>query len=130
MRFATTSEFDQFSLEDWLDNSSKWFGIKLLVDASGHDVNLGKPMNNDLYARAIKQVLLELDGLLVFHFVNFGRVVGPMILEMAEAESDEIKTLGNWDPSMQEKCYSTKMPMSAIRKIAGFVQSNLMHSNP
>jgi hypothetical protein len=128
MRFAMTSEFDEFTLDDWLDNK-KWFDIKLLVDTSRHDVDLKKSMSSDSYASAIKKVLQEL-GLPLFHLIHIGRVVGPKILEMLEAERDEIRTLGNWDPSMQEKCYSTKMPMSAIRKIAGFVQSNSMHYNP
>ena len=40
-----TSEFDEFTLDDWLDNK-KWFDVKLLVDTSRHDVDLEKPRSS------------------------------------------------------------------------------------
>jgi hypothetical protein len=49
---------------------------------------------------------------------------------MLEEESDAIQQLGNWNPSMQDSCYSTKLPMRPIWKLAGFVNANGMHYNP
>jgi hypothetical protein len=49
---------------------------------------------------------------------------------MLEEESDAIGQLGNWNSSMQDSCYSTKLPMRPIWKLAGFVHTNGMHYNP
>jgi hypothetical protein len=126
MRFNVTHEFDDFVLSDWLDNS-KWFDVKLLVDPSGGQFD--KPMSNDSYAKSIKAVLFAL-GIAALHLVHLGRNLGPKILEMLEEESDSIRQLGNWNPSMQDASYSTKLPMRPIRKLAGFVHANGMHYNP
>jgi hypothetical protein len=126
LRFNVTHEFEDFTLSDWLDNS-KWFDVKLLVDPSGS--RFEKAMSNDSYAKAIKQVLLGL-GIAAVHLVHLGRNLGPKLLEMLEEESDAIRQLGNWNPSMQDSCYSTKLPMKPIRKLAGFVHANGMHYNP
>jgi hypothetical protein len=49
---------------------------------------------------------------------------------MLEEESNCIHQLGNWNPSMQDSCYSTKLPMKPIQKLAGFLHANRMHYNP
>jgi hypothetical protein len=126
LRFNVTHEFENFTLSDWLDNK-KWFDVKLLVDPSGG--RFEKAMTNDSYAKAIKAVLLGL-GIAAVHLVHLGRNLGPKLLEMLEEESDAIRQLGNWNPSMQDSCYSTKLPMRPIRKLAGFVNANGMHYNP
>jgi hypothetical protein len=94
MRFNMIHKFEDFLLLDWLDNS-RWFDVKLLVDPSGGQFD--KPMSNDLYADAIKQVLLQL-GIVVFHLVHLGRNLRPKLLEMLEEKSDAICQLGNWNP--------------------------------
>jgi hypothetical protein len=126
MRFNVTHEFEDFLLSDWLDNS-RWFDVKLLVDPSGGEFS--REMSNDSYAKAIKKVLLSL-GIAALHLVHLGRNLGPKLLEMLEEESDAIRQLGNWNPSMQDSSYSTKLPMRPIRKLAGFVSANRMHYNP
>jgi hypothetical protein len=126
MRFNMTHEFEDFLLSDWLDNK-KWFNVKLLVDPSGGAYE--KPMSNDSYAKAMKLILFAL-GIVALHLVHLGCNLGPKILEMLEEESDWICQLGNWNPSMQDSCYLTKLPMRPIRKLAGFVHANGMHYNP
>jgi hypothetical protein len=125
-RFSVTREFEEFTLEDWLDNS-KWFDIKLLVDLNG--ASFKKSMNNRSYADAIKLVLLFL-GIAAMHLLHLGRNLGAKILEMLEEENSAIQTMGNWNPSMQSSCYSTKLPMQPIRKLAGFTDANGMYYNP
>ena len=116
-RFSVTREFEEFTLEDWLDNS-KWFSIKLLVDLNGGDFTKS-------YADAIKMILLFL-GIAAMHLLHLGRNLGAKILEMLEEENSAIQTMGNWNPSMQSSCYSTKLPMQPIRKLAGFADANGM----
>jgi hypothetical protein len=53
-----------------------------------------------------------------------------MVLEMLEEEGNAIRQLGKWNLSMQDSCYSTKLPMRPIRKVAGFMHANGMHYNP
>jgi hypothetical protein len=125
-RFSVTREFEEFTLEDWLDNS-KWFSIKLLVDLNGGDFT--KSLNNRSYADAIKMILLFL-GIAAMHLLHLGRNLGAKILEMLEEENSAIQTMGNCSPSMQSSCYSTKLPMQPIRKLAGFTDANGMYYNP
>jgi hypothetical protein len=126
-RFATTKEFDLFTARDWLDNK-KWFDIKLLVDASRSDADHCKAMANNTYADAIKLTLRGLD-IPSNHWVHLGRTLGPKILELLEEESDDIRRLGNWNPSIQESSYSIKLPLSPMRKLAGYTTANGMYFN-
>jgi hypothetical protein len=127
LRFYQSKEFDCHRPEDWCENK-KWFDIKLLVDASRSDANFEKPMSNDTYAKAVKSVLGQL-CIASNHWLHLGRGIGPKILEMLECEREEIRTLGNWDPKIQEVSYSTKLPMKAIRNISGFVLAGGVHCN-
>ena len=131
-RFYITDEFSDPNFP-WHDNSS-WFDVKLLVspqtpveNADEHDYT--KPMKTNTYARAMKSVLDEL-GIVVTHFAHLGRQLGAKILEMLEIESEEIRRLGNWNPSQQDSSYSTKLPMKPIRRLAGFTTSGGMNYNP
>ena len=125
-RFSVTREFEDFTLEDWMENS-KWFDIKLLIDLQGGDNE--KPLKNRSYADAIKSILVFL-GIVATKLAHLGRNLGAKILEMLEEENKEIQTMGNWNPSMQSSCYSTKLPMQPIRKLTGFLDVNGMSCNP
>jgi hypothetical protein len=125
-RFSVTREFEDFTLEDWMDNS-KWFDIKLLVDLNGGEFKTS--MNNRSYADAIKDILVFL-GIAATKLLHLGRNLGAKLLEMLEEENSAIQTMGNWNPSMQSSCYSTKLPMQPIRKLAGFTDANGMYYNP
>ena len=127
MRFANTKEFDSFTTEDWQDNE-KWFDIKLLVDATRHDADHCKAMANNTYADAIKATLGGLN-IPSNHWVHLGRTLGPKILELLEEESDDIRRLGNWNPSIQESSYSIKLPLRPMRKLAGYTTANGMYFN-
>ena len=122
-RFAVTRESESFTLEDWLENS-KWFDIKLLIDIQGTQNT--KEMKNRSFSEAIKMVLLCL-GIAALKLVHLGRNLGAKLLEMLEVESRAIQTMGNWNPSMQDACYSTKLPMVPIRKLAGSTDASGMY---
>ena len=127
MRFSITQEFADFSTDDWLDNG-RWFDVKLLVDLT-KTTTLCDPMSNNTYSKGMKSVL-EVLSIPSKHWVHLGRTMGPKILEMLETESEEIRRLGNWDPKMQEARYSTKLPLPAMRDMAGFTIASGMYYNP
>jgi uncharacterized damage-inducible protein DinB len=129
-RFYLTNEFDEstFLVNYWMDNS-KWFKIKLLVDAVRADADRSKSMANDTYANAIKKVCTHL-MIASKHWLHLGRSLGSKILEFLEELKEEIRTLGNWDPKVQETSYSTKLPWRPMRKLAGFTTGNNMNYNP
>jgi hypothetical protein len=72
-RFYVTREMESL-LDDWLDNS-KWFDIKLLVDASASfpDNNI---MSNHSYAKKLGQALFKLQ-LSSEKLLHLGRKLGP-----------------------------------------------------
>ena len=128
LRFESTEEFKGYQLESWLDKPS-WFPIKLLVDYSHLNTDRTVPMKNDTYAKGIKQVLQEL-GIKSNHWVHLGRITGPKKLEMEEISPEDIRILGNWDPKIQEKSYSTRLPMRPMRAMAGYTVAKGMYFNP
>jgi hypothetical protein len=73
-------------------------------------------------------VLREL-GITSNHWVHFGRVLGAVLLETLELCRQDIKDLGNWEQDVQGTRYSSKLPMTAIRCMAGFQEANGMHFN-
>jgi hypothetical protein len=86
-------------------------------------------MNNRSYADAIKLFLLFLK-IAALKVLHLERNLGAKILGMLEEENVAIQTMGNWNPSMQASCYSTKLLMQPTRKLAGFTDANAMYCNP
>jgi hypothetical protein len=107
-----------------MDNS-KWFDIKLLVDTHG---DLTHEMKNDGYSKHIKRVMQKLQ-LVCDILCHLGRKMGAKMLELLEEETEELKKMGQWNPSCFDAAYSTKLPLGAIRKLAGFVSANKLYFN-
>jgi Centromere DNA-binding protein complex CBF3 subunit, domain 2 len=124
-RFFCTGEFEDFQLDDWLANE-KWFDVKVLADISVTDFS--KEMKNDSYKAHIKSVLQRL-CLNINTLLHLGRNIGSRILELLEAEKSTIKAMGQWADGVQETSYSAKLPMGAIRMLAGFVGKAKIYFN-
>jgi Centromere DNA-binding protein complex CBF3 subunit, domain 2 len=124
-RFHCTGEFTRLSLEDWMDNK-KWFDIKVLADVCSTDTS--KVMKNDSYEAHIKTVLRRLN-LNLNKVLHLGRNLGSKYLELLEAESSEIRKMGQWADGVQDTSYSAKLPMGPIRKLAGFFGHTKMYFN-
>ena len=127
-RFHVTKEFEKFQHEDWFENK-KWFDIKILINGCKRDPVLDQEIKNKTYSEMVESVLRYL-RIPSCHWVHIGRVVGPKILEFLEEHAEEIRRLGNWNPSIQETAYSTKIPMKPMRMMAGFDTANGMYYNP
>ena len=115
-RFHCTGEFRTMPVEDWLDNS-KWFDIKLLVDINGSDTT--KEMKNDSYARHIRRIL-KLLQIICDKLLHLGRNLGSKILDLLEEEMEAIRRMGQWNPTVFDNSYSSKIPLGPIRKLAGY----------
>jgi hypothetical protein len=124
-RFLSSGEFKDLSVDDWLDNS-QWFDIKLLTDINSTD-NV-TPMQSDGYSKAIEKCLKRLK-LMTTKLLHLGRNVGSKILDLLEEESEAIRRMGQWNPSIFDNSYSSKLPMGPIRKLAGFHGNNKMYFN-
>lgn len=105
-----------------------WFHIKLLVDANVSRETNTKSIQDKNYEKVIKEACQHLK-IPAKHFLHFGRVAGSALLEFMEVQQDDIKRLGNWDPDTQEKIYSTKLPLAAMRAMAGFPTERGLHFN-
>jgi Centromere DNA-binding protein complex CBF3 subunit, domain 2 len=124
-RLFCTNEFADLTVNDWLDNSA-WFDVKVLADISSNDFT--KEMRNDSYEKHIKSVLTRLK-LNMNKILHLGRNIGSRILELLEAEKSEINQMGQWSEGVQDQSYSAKLPMPAIRKLAGFVGKTRCYFN-
>jgi hypothetical protein len=126
--FSITHEFEYMTDKDWSNNES-WFNIKLLVECFGNGDSLRKGLSQDSYLSAVTTTMLKELEIISKKQKHLGRNIGAKMLELIEEDLENIRRLGNWDPSMQQKCYSTKIPMSPIRKLAGYTTENGMHYN-
>jgi hypothetical protein len=124
VRMKTSQEFDCST--DFTSNHA-WFDVKLYTD--GTVAKAKKGISPKGYGVAMGNVA-KLIGLASTHTTHLGRVLGPKVLEMLEFDSEEIRTLGNWDPKIQETTYSTKVPLKALRGMAGFEVGQGMYYNP
>jgi hypothetical protein len=97
-------------------SNETWFDVKLLVEKSM--ANHKKAITDQYYAKSIRNACASL-GIVSKHFVHFGRSVGAVQAEMYELDGSEIKVLGNWNPDTQEDRYSSKLPLKALRVMAG-----------
>jgi hypothetical protein len=124
MRFRMTKEMEDGNRPDFTQNSS-WFDIKLMTAPCLTDHRLG--IRKDSYVNQIRKCFMQLN-IVASHFGHWGRVAGPAALELAEVDTDLIRVLGNWDATIQEKSYSSKIPVAALRVMAGY-GSNEKHHN-
>ena len=109
-RFHISGEIFDFS------SNEKWFNVKLLVESSS--ANTKVCVSIQTYAKAMRSICKKL-GIVSKHFVHFGRSVGAVKAELEEMDSALIKKLGNWNPDTQEDRYSAKLPLQALRIMAG-----------
>jgi hypothetical protein len=120
-RFELTGELDAM---DFTSNS-KWFDSKLLVDLQptnhGGAADFTKALNYSSYTKWQKRLFKRL-GIHSNHWLHFGRVMGPLALQLEELEDLITKAMGNWDPSVFDSRYSCKIPMKGLRVAAGFPQ--------
>jgi Centromere DNA-binding protein complex CBF3 subunit, domain 2 len=119
------SEFQVLEYGQWKKNS-EWFDIKFLVDANGGDNT--KEMTCDTYATHIKTILQKL-GLPTNKVLHLGRNIGAKWLDVQEINAEEIRRMGQWNQTIYDKSYSSKLPMGAIRSLAGFTAADGMYFN-
>ena len=54
--------------------------------------------------------------------MHIGQKLGLFKSELNEDDSEDLQSLGNYDPKTQEKFYSTKLPMKIICSKAAFLE--------
>lgn len=124
-REDASGEFGSVKVDNWMDNHF-WFNKKFLVDACGSDTE--KEMTNDGHAGASRDVLVAL-RLPTNKILHLGRNLGTEHLDCDEADEGEIQRMGQWNQSICDQSHSSKLPVTAIRALAGFPKENLSHSN-
>ena len=123
-RFRISGEMEDGRRPNFTNNST-WFRIKLMSDGT---LDNTKELQKASYVNQIRKCFQEL-RIVANHFGHWGRVSGPVQLEFAEVEAELIRLLGNWDAKIQETRYSSKIPVKALRVMAGF-GPNEKHQNP
>jgi len=53
------------------------------------------------------------------HYIHFGRTSGSVVAELEELDGSNIQDLGNWNVDTWREVYSAKLPMKAMRVMAG-----------
>ena len=111
-RFMQSGEAESF---DFTSNKA-WFNIKLLTDSRGFDNTIS--VTDQPYASNMKNACRHL-GIISKHFVHFGQSAGSVKAELDELDGYNINDLGNWNVDTRRDVYSAKLPMKAMRVMAG-----------
>ena len=64
------------------------------------------------------------------HFLHFGRVTAPAQCDLEEVNGSDTRALGNWKSDVFGNCYSTQLPLPAMRVMAGHDKRQGFHVNP
>lgn len=86
-------------------------------------------MTAGTYSKKFTAALKEL-GIDISKITHFGRDVGPAIMDMLEVISDQQKNIGNWANDVFFNVYNTKLPLAAMRALAGYDTRRGYYKNP
>ena len=78
-----------------------------------------------LLSRACKSLDIVLN-----HVLHLGRAAGPAQCELEEVNGNDSRALGNWKQDVFAACYSTQLPLPAMRVMAGHDKRQEFNSNP
>jgi hypothetical protein len=85
-------------------------------------------MNSDTYSNHVKNVLQRFN-LPVNKLCHLGRNIGSKYLDLMEACAKEIRRMGQWNNTVYDNSYSSKLPMNAMRNLAGYNTANALYFN-
>ena len=122
-RFEATGEKFDFK------SNENWFRVMLLVDTNSSRLENKVAVSDRCYAKTMKAVCRQL-GINSSHWIHLGRVTGPVELEMNEVEKSVIESLGYWNQTIYDQSYSTCLPLSGMRVMAGYPKEVGTHFNP
>ena len=64
------------------------------------------------------------------NFVQFGRGIGHIEIELKKIEPQYINNIGNWRPDTQDKCSSDNTPINITEVLEGSSENHKIHCNP
>ena len=111
-----TNKWDPKRRIIWCYFKQTWFNIKLFTDYWGFDNTIS--VTDQAYASKMKNACSHL-GIISKHFVYFGWLAGSVKAELDELDDYNINDLGNWNVNTRCDVYSAKLPMKAMRVMAG-----------
>ena len=134
LRFQLTKEPEMF---DFLINDS-WFNTKLIhnmsrrkrknpcntTNESNTDTNVDtnecwKIMNKGVYTKKVTNCLKAL-GIASRKKEHIRRDTAPAIMDLEEVCGLDQRNMGNWSADVFQKSYSKRLPLGALRALAGF----------
>ena len=127
-RFEVTNEIKNI---DFSKNST-WFNRKLLkamtCGADSTDPN-EEPMSPSQYTKKMKNACKSCN-IESNTWLHFGRKCAPALMDLEEVNEMDKRALGNWITDVFGEFYSSKLPLAAMRVMAGFDKRLGMHHNP
>jgi len=125
-RFHCTGEMEPPNCPNFCVRE-EWFRIKCLVGLNNFAETKEKGVNDSAYTTLLNKALKDL-LISVFKQLHIGRYTMSCDLETS-LTTDDIRNLGNWDPTVQEKAYSGKLPYNAIRVAGGYEETGGVYWN-
>ena len=86
-------------------------------------------MSDHPYTSILRKACKSL-SVVLSHFLHLGRVTAPAQLELEEVDGQDTRALGNWKQDVFGRCYSTQLPLPAMRVMAGHDKRQGFHINP
>ena len=89
---------------------------------------LEKTLSDTQYLTSIKRACKIL-RLLTKHLIHFGRVTVSSLMDMVEVKHVIKRDINNWKNDTHNNHYSSKLPLSTMRVMAGFDGRHSYHYN-
>ena len=96
-----------------LTSNDDLFEIKLLIDCNKRCDNK-QFVKNKTYQNAKKFVFNKLN-IISTHLVHFVHGIGPIVMELKQAEPQYIKNIDICKPDTQEECYSANILINIMK---------------
>ena len=118
-RFKETNEVNEYNFND----NSTWFNSKLMISSQyrKNKLNINSlctKMSTRAFFNKVTEVCKML-GVKTPKFAHFGRNMAPKICELEDCSKDSIDMIGYWNVDVRKSCYSTNLPLEAMRVMAG-----------
>ena len=111
--YADLLEVGEEVAADWMENKTEYEKI----------------MNKGAYTKKITNCLKSL-GITSNKKEHIGRDTAPAIMDIEEVCGLDQRNMGNWASDVYQKCYSKRLPLGALRALAGFSKTRGKYKNP
>ena len=124
-RFQITDELKSINFND----NRSWFNIKVNTSGKSENQENEKVMKDDTFKAKLEKMFTHCK-VNSSHYLHFGRMMAPYVMEVQEVSRMDKSEAGNWSPDVFDRVYSGGLNFASMRVLADFPYEKGGHVNP